>query len=296
MGRVNTSETDQSSVVHFSHPHPLQLSNPHQFQSCSACCLEATTGAVYTCTQCNFCLHQRCFEMPQQITHPFDKDHVLSLLSKPAYPEGLFSCDACGKRGNGFSYHCQACGIDLHMICASLPMVLAHSSHQHQLSLTFSPPYQGNRFSCDLCRREGSKNWLYHCTICEFDIHLTCITAIPGPRSAPTQYQHHMPNNSLINQTNPMAHNNPVRPPGIGMTTNHHQPYVRPVIRPTVNRPVMLGNSLMNSLVNGLASGASQAATQALIQGITGNDSTGDQGASGESSSGMDGGSADVSY
>ncbi|XP_019191874.1 PREDICTED: uncharacterized protein LOC109186374 [Ipomoea nil] len=270
MGRVNTSETNQSSVLHFSHPHPLHLSNPHPFQSCSACCLEAKSAAVYTCTHCNFCLHQTCFEMPQKLTHPFDTAHVLSLLPTPAYPEGLFSCDACGKRGNGFSYHCQPCGIDLHTICASLPMLLAHSSHHHQLSLTFSPPYQGNRFSCDLCRKVGSKNWLYHCTACEFDIHLSCITTIPAP--------HHIPANSFIN---PMAHNSPVRPPaGIEMATYQLQPHGRPV-RPAGNSTVNLGSGLMNSLVNGLASGASQAATQALIQGITG---------------GMDGENADVSY
>ncbi|XP_031114214.1 uncharacterized protein LOC116017726 [Ipomoea triloba] len=266
MGRVNTSETAQSSVLHFSHPHPLHLSNPHQFLSCSACCLEAKSAPIYTCTQCNFCLHQTCFEMPRKLTHPFDTAHVLSLLPTPAYPEGLFSCDACGKRGSGFSYHCQPCGIDLHTICASLPTLLAHSSHHHPLSLTFSPPYQGNRFSCDLCRRVGSKNWLYHCTACEFDIHLSCITTIPAP--------HHITSNSFINQANPMAHNSPVRPPGIEMAR------FRPV-RPAGN----LGSALMNSLVNGLASGASQAATQAIIQGITG-----------ENSGGMDGENAEISY
>nr|GMD59499.1 binding protein [Ipomoea batatas] len=274
MGRVNTSETEnQSSVLHFSHPHPLHLSNPHQFLSCSACSLEAKSAPVYTCTQCNFCLHKKCFEMPRELTHPFDTAHVLSLLPVPAYPEGLFSCDACGKRGNGFSYNCQPCGIDLHTICASLPTLLAHSSHPHPLSLTFSPPYQGNRFSCDLCRRVGSKNWLYHCTACEFDIHLACITTIPAPQ--------HIPSHSFINQANPMAHNSPVRPPGIEMATYHHlQPHGRPV-RPAGN----LGSALMNSLVNGLASGASQAATQAIIQGITG-----------ENSGGMDGENAEISY
>nr|GME16215.1 uncharacterized LOC107803974 [Ipomoea batatas] len=79
---------------------------------------------------------------------------------------------------------------------------------------------------------------------------------------------------------NPMARNSPVRPPGIEMA--HFRP-----VRPAGN----LGNALMNSLVNGLASGASQAATQALIQGITG-----DQGASGENSGGMDGENANFSY
>nr|GMD71779.1 uncharacterized LOC107803974 [Ipomoea batatas] len=79
---------------------------------------------------------------------------------------------------------------------------------------------------------------------------------------------------------NPMAHNSPVRPPGIEMA--HFRP-----VRPAGN----LGSALMNSLVNGLASGASQAATQALIQGITG-----DQGASGENSGGMDGENANFSY
>lgn len=119
--------------------------------------------------------------MPQQITHPFDhQNHVLSLLPKPVYPEGLFSCDACGQQGDGFSYHCKVCGIDLHILCASSPMSFTHQYHHHQLQLTFSPPYPGKIFSCDMCGTNGCNSWLYRCDMCQFDVHLTCVNKQPS--------------------------------------------------------------------------------------------------------------------
>ncbi|KAK3224042.1 hypothetical protein Dsin_011067 [Dipteronia sinensis] len=95
------------------------------------------SGWIYTCNYCNYFLHISCSKLPQQITHPFDhQNHVLSLLPKPTYSQGLFNCDACGKQGNGFSYHCGTCNIDLHTICATMPLLL--SFDPTNLTLTFS--------------------------------------------------------------------------------------------------------------------------------------------------------------
>ncbi|XP_073030208.1 uncharacterized protein [Primulina eburnea] len=182
MGNPNLGQSDQTAPVltHFSHPHPLKFSNAVVSDHCSACKLVGS-GAVYSCTLCSFTLHKKCYDLPQKIKHEFDQSHVLSLQPKPVYPEGVFKCDACGIQGDGFSYHCSPCGTDLHSICASLPMTLTHNSHQqHQLSLTFSAPYAGNAFSCDICKRVGSKTWLYRCNLCEFDVHLTCVVKIPS--------------------------------------------------------------------------------------------------------------------
>ncbi|KAJ4840033.1 hypothetical protein Tsubulata_033349 [Turnera subulata] len=170
----------EPTVQHFSHPHLLHLSNfqPQQslrLDSCSGCMLSISAGSwVYNCNMCNYFLHVSCAQLPQQITHPCDQTHVLSLLPIPIYPGGLFSCDACGEQGNGFSYHCGACNIDLHTACAAMPLSLNHQSHHHQLHLLFSVPYPNQGFSCDICHNLGSKQWLYRCNICEFDAHLDC--------------------------------------------------------------------------------------------------------------------------
>ncbi|KAL6569759.1 hypothetical protein OROMI_014273 [Orobanche minor] len=109
--------------------------------------------------------------MPMKITHPFHKEHVFTLLPNPAYPEGLFNCDACGQTGKGFSYHCKPCGVDLHILCAVMPLALTCIHHPHELKLTFGD----KSFSCDICKIQvASRHWLYRCNPCGFDAHLNC--------------------------------------------------------------------------------------------------------------------------
>nr|TKR66039.1 hypothetical protein D5086_0000314880 [Populus alba] len=190
MGRLPAQT--EAAIQHFSHPHPLQLSNyqPQQtlcLASCSGCKLKIS-GWIYACTQCNYFLHVSCSQMPQQITHPYHQNHVLSLLSTPMYPGDLFNCDACGKQGNGFSYNCGTCNIYIHTTCAAMPLVLTHLSHHHQLNLTPFVPYPNMSFSCDICHNFGSKQWLYRCNLCGFDAHLDCAVSQPNPSQAQAQY------------------------------------------------------------------------------------------------------------
>ncbi|XP_042492475.1 uncharacterized protein LOC122072029 [Macadamia integrifolia] len=180
MGRLNY----ETSIQHFSHPHPLQLSNIQDDQQstlnlplCSACNLNSS-GLSYSCKTCNFVLHMSCSQMPQLINHPVDTNHSLTLLPSPTlYPDGFFKCNACDQLGNGFCYHCRACNLNLHMICASMPMSLNHQAHPHTLHLTFCFPYPSRAFNCDICRNYGSTQWIYRCSACEFDAHLSCATS-----------------------------------------------------------------------------------------------------------------------
>lgn len=177
MGKTKLEpQQSNTTITHFSHPHTLELITHQNFapsQLCSCCKIQAN-GSVYTCKSCNFFLHVECSQMPQQINHPFDKQHALSLLPKPIYPEGNFRCDACGETGDGFSYHCNSCGIDLHILCAVLPQYIAHRSHCHQLEIQFSSPYPSKSFRCDICKHVGTNQWLYRCHTCGFDAHLNC--------------------------------------------------------------------------------------------------------------------------
>ncbi|KAD4888741.1 hypothetical protein E3N88_20814 [Mikania micrantha] len=126
------------------------------------------------------------------LKHTSDQSHNLVLLSSPAYPEGVFKCNACGSHGNGFSYHCRECQLDLHVVCASMPRSIDHEAHGHTINLCFRPPYETHGFKCDLCKQPGSNQWLYRCDSCDFDVHLNCATirttsrAIPPP-SPPIQ-------------------------------------------------------------------------------------------------------------
>ncbi|KAL8062145.1 hypothetical protein ABFX02_02G127500 [Erythranthe guttata] len=173
----------ENTASHFSHPHPMNLIVCKQTVKlhlpCSACNLNIS-GTIYCCQICkDYFLHKSCFEMPERITHPFHKQHPLALITEPAYGDPRFRCDACGERGKGFSYSCKPCGVNLHMLCATMPLSVTHASHgTHKLILTFESPYAESKFTCDICRRIGSRQWLYRCGSCRFDAHLKCAAAV----------------------------------------------------------------------------------------------------------------------
>ncbi|XP_052194464.1 uncharacterized protein LOC127802602 [Diospyros lotus] len=185
MGNPSSSQP-QPRIQHFSHEHPLQLSNhqPRQtlnLASCSCCKLPVSAGSwIYSCPKCSYFLHLNCSQTPLKIKHPFHPNHDFSLLCSPTYPQGFFYCDACGKRGNGFSYHCKACSLDLHVPCASMPLTTTHPCHRHQLNLIFSPRHSALPYRCDICMQSGSKHWLYRCDLCDFDAHLDCAATKPA--------------------------------------------------------------------------------------------------------------------
>lgn len=243
----------ENSIRHFSHPHPLfQSSLNPQDQSSSSCCvvckLKLLNLPSYTCKPCNFHIHLKCSELPQKIRHPFDKNHLLSLIPSPKYQEGRFRCDACGKDGDGFAYHCGDCGIDLHTVCANMPSRVTHQSHpHHQLSLTFSmPPVSAvaSSFRCTVCRGLGANSWLYSCRECGgFDAHLLCARrklagptnlAQPGLNRMQPQFIGTTP---FINVPSPMINN----PYPLAMPTT-------PMIRPMINE--MINNLVTNTPQN----------------------------------------------
>ncbi|KAI3788170.1 hypothetical protein L2E82_00883 [Cichorium intybus] len=191
---------DGSVINHFSHEHPLKLQQLQaQITSKTICpaCDQSVCGSVYSCISCNFYLHKTCSNLPRTLKHKSDQQHELVLLSSPAYPEGVFKCNACGFQGNGFSYHCPECQLDLHVVCASKPLSVDHVAHSHKLSLCFKSPYENQAFSCDICKEPGSNQWLYRCDSCEFDMHMKCPKArttsrsvLPKSTSLPHQTTH----------------------------------------------------------------------------------------------------------
>ncbi|XP_076904616.1 protein VACUOLELESS GAMETOPHYTES-like [Bidens hawaiensis] len=174
MGRLE----DNTPINHFCHEYPLNLQNSNTQATCLACDMSVSNTLFYTCVSCNFYLHKTCSNLPCILKHKSDKSHDLVLLSSPAYPEGVFNCNACDTNGTGFSYHCPDCQLDLHVVCASMPLLIDHGAHGHKLGLCFRPPYENYQgFSCDICARPGSNQWLYRCRLCDFDAHMECVTS-----------------------------------------------------------------------------------------------------------------------
>lgn len=160
--------------MHFSHDHPLVLTNMTEAGHQCFGCKSAAAGWIYRCNPCNFDLHLSCSAIPLQIKHPFDI-HPLTLLARPVYGGGIFKCDACGQESSGFPFHCSLCQTDLHPSCANLPLQFNHPNHSHTLGLSFTSPYPQKVFYCNVCSKPGKDSWQYHCAQCSFDAHVTCL-------------------------------------------------------------------------------------------------------------------------
>ncbi|XP_010473158.1 PREDICTED: uncharacterized protein LOC104752661 [Camelina sativa] len=224
MGKPTTSQNN-GFINHFSHPHRLQVTPATSSAPCSACKLAWGNGRVYSCRPCNFSLHESCSKMNQVIIHPSHPSHTLSLLVAPVYDGGYFNCDGCGVHGTGFSYQCSLCDFDIHALCAYKPLSIIHKSHpQHNLKLTFHPPYGANKgFSCDICLKIGKNQWLYRCIPCEFDAHVGCIAA-PNPHllqhsaSSPIPHTHQAGHRPQHQNSLPMPNQGSNRPRPMPMT------------------------------------------------------------------------------
>ncbi|KAM7508967.1 hypothetical protein LguiA_019420 [Lonicera macranthoides] len=167
---------------HFSHRHPLHLTN-HQTQNqnkqvCSCCEIDfSSSSQSYICTKptCNFSLHIPCFNLPSQFTHKSHPKHPLSLQNDAV----SFPCNACGDSPSGFGFHCLKCEFGLHVECASLPEVEEREDiHEHPLTLFYSVPLEfGEKgFDCGVCEEDlGVGCWVYGCLACNYGTHLECV-------------------------------------------------------------------------------------------------------------------------
>ncbi|XP_069144801.1 protein VACUOLELESS GAMETOPHYTES-like [Solanum lycopersicum] len=162
---------ENNAFEHFSHGHQFVYINKQSNAICFGCRLNILPGKFYyKCeSTCSFFLHQECFNMPKSLQHPVDPIHRLTLLT--TIPSSS-KCNACRKEILGFSYACANCSTYYHTLCLlALPLSIEMSSHCHKLDLEFCPPYD---FECDLCKKPSYKGWLYHCSSCEFDAHISC--------------------------------------------------------------------------------------------------------------------------
>ncbi|KAF8403914.1 hypothetical protein HHK36_012020 [Tetracentron sinense] len=247
-GRSTQQET---GIQHFSHVHPLQLSNLQQERQvqCNGC-NEQCTELAYRCLPCNYTLHKSCAQIPRSIKHPSHPDHPLTLLATPPYANTSFSCDACGRQGSAFSFHCAICEFDIHANCASLPRKILHQAHPHELLLLYASPYGEVTYTCDICGAIGSDHhWMYRCATCGFDAHLGCATSKPQEQ----QFQHNPSQSQPRPQwwSSPVVQLNPLLQ--AHLLANEHtanqiaQGGISELFRNRIEANTRLGNELMRS-------------------------------------------------
>ncbi|GKV34499.1 hypothetical protein SLEP1_g42870 [Rubroshorea leprosula] len=202
---------------HFSHPHPLVLVEDQEMDSisiiyyCSAC-QERVEGSSYNCSECDFCLHKSCAELPREINHPSHLNHSLILYEKRQLRpvDDSWFCDSCRKRYKPgeklFVYRCSSCDFDLDIECALIPNLITrdlpksqHFSHQHSLFFIKNHHIEPKDRSCYACEEQISGPF-YGCFSCLFFLHEKCFELPPEIK----HLSHHK--HSLTLLANPPSH------------------------------------------------------------------------------------------
>jgi hypothetical protein len=131
---IEEGEEEAEAVVvgthHFSHPeHPLLLleNMPADRFRCSVCGGWCSDPKSYGCLPCGFFLHPSCFNLPQEIVHPFHPYHGPLTLKHMKDPLNLkrimdnhVKCYACRNRiyVDCFAYFCEECDFHHDVECA----------------------------------------------------------------------------------------------------------------------------------------------------------------------------------
>ncbi|GKU97511.1 hypothetical protein SLEP1_g10653 [Rubroshorea leprosula] len=181
--------------------------------SCSRCKEPVQDSSSSSCGKCRFFIHEKCAELPLEVSHPFHLQHPLILHDNKwrkcnmRMPEKSSSgsgekydrwkmgreeqsgdqetgtdqspkhyCSGCEEAVEGSTYSCRKCRFFLHKKCAELPGEINHPLHrQHPLVLS-TPTYEHvGSIVCNLCHRE-TKGFVYQCSSCKFHLDLRCAT------------------------------------------------------------------------------------------------------------------------
>ncbi|XP_075636111.1 uncharacterized protein LOC142608255 [Castanea sativa] len=159
--------------IHDKHPLVLQKKTKHDkgTYKCNYCNL-VCQRFFYRCPLCKFFLDVKCASSLQFILEVEIHDHPLVLVQG----SNSFTCDFCGKKGEGMSCLCALCGIWFHRKCAFLPHMVKHMRHRHPLNLTkYLETDQFEHRLCQFCVKELDINYgIYYCSSCDYAAHVDC--------------------------------------------------------------------------------------------------------------------------
>ncbi|CAL9248403.1 unnamed protein product [Arabidopsis halleri] len=149
----------------------LTIGAPHHTDPDCHLCGENTKSILYHFSDCKLNLDIGCIDHLRVPWH----HHPLQICY-------IDICDFCNGRG-GYGCFCLQCGFSIHGICASvldLPEINhpAHVRHPLKLLTDGAPIYTDPR--CHICG-EDTRNLLYHCDICKFNLDMCCASKSPPP-------------------------------------------------------------------------------------------------------------------
>ncbi|KAL8132484.1 hypothetical protein AgCh_008105 [Apium graveolens] len=131
-----------------------------------------------------------CASLPEEIKHRAHHHPLKQCRNKPSYDGRktiYHSCQGCSPTWMMNNYYdwpilfgCETCEFYLHVHCALKPLTVTHRWDPHPLHLVISleddVEDHPHEFQCEKCSQEiDTKEWFYHCNICDLSLHLDCI-------------------------------------------------------------------------------------------------------------------------
>jgi len=167
-------------IKHPEHEHELELKNYQKPYMCDGC-KEHGYGSRYRCELCDFDLHDECMFTSPKTYHELFKESTFKFYNQPPGKCCMRNCDdcrrycdACGKAINGFVYHCEAKGWDLHPCCRNLENKIYIDGEKFRLSDKASK-------KCLWCKKKrlpnsvkGIPGWSYVSKSENYHFHVYC--------------------------------------------------------------------------------------------------------------------------
>ncbi|CDY52315.1 BnaA01g36140D [Brassica napus] len=161
-------------IHYFLHDHHLLLEENILYDEnklCEACVMPIFEEKLYSCTVCDFILHETCLKAHRRIQHALHP-HLL-ILKTINNISSDFRCDACWRSCGGFVYQCpkEECDFKLDVRCASISEPFDYQGHEDPLFLSLDPE---KKLLCEVCKDTGRQ--VLNCIKCDFIVCMECAT------------------------------------------------------------------------------------------------------------------------
>ncbi|CAF2076193.1 BnaC01g29790D [Brassica napus] len=168
------SKISKGLIHYFLHDHHLRLEENILYDEnklCEACVMPIFEDKLYSCTECDFILHETCLKARRRIQHALHL-HLL-ILKTINNVSGDFRCDACWRSCGGFVYQCpkEECDFKLDVRCASISEPFDYQGHEHPMFLSLDPE---KKLLCEVSKNIGMQ--MLNCIKCDFIVCMECST------------------------------------------------------------------------------------------------------------------------
>lgn len=171
-----------STTQHFcskdNYDHELELKDYYKRFTCDGC-KEDGFRKRYRCKHCDYELHEDCMHPKASISHELFGESIFKFSREKPICSHICNvhtktCEACGNKIHGYSYHYEVKGLYLHPMCVNFKGKICFQGETFTLG-------NKNEFPCLWCKgnEEGTNyGWAYVSKGTKFQLHVNCVAKI----------------------------------------------------------------------------------------------------------------------